>query len=81
MVKGELVTNTRIYDTKKSKLGIIVDDNDVYYAVKWVHIPKDCNPSIIESRYGFSLTQHFYKELYRDRPPSLFKVKDGLGND
>jgi hypothetical protein len=77
MIRGDLVTDTKKYDTKKSKVGIIVDNNDCYYAVKWIHVPKGYEPYIIESKYGISLTQHFYK----DKPLTLFKVKHVLGND
>jgi|DEB0MinimDraft_10_1074344.scaffolds.fasta_scaffold20537_3 hypothetical protein len=77
MKKGDLVRNTKEFDTKTTKVGIIVEENINYYAVKWIYIPNHKDEYCVEKHYGLSLTQHFYK----NKKNSLYRIKNGLGHN
>ena len=75
---GDLIQDSEFSLTPQTKIGIIVDENKNYYSVKWLFVPKGQPEYQLRRLYGLSITQHFYKT---DRPLSIYRVKDVLGND
>jgi len=78
MCVGDLVQNTKEKRTTSTKIGIIIAENQHYYAVKWLFVPKGLPDHDLKCLYGLSITQHYYKT---NNPLSIYKVKNVLGND
>mgnify|MGYP003113191089 CR=1 FL=1 len=78
MKPGDLVTTSKIFDTKTSKIGIIISEDNNHYKVKWLFVPLFSDLDELESKYRLSLTQYYYKNVVKN---ALFKVKDVLGKD
>ncbi len=75
---GDLVQDTKETLTNITRIGIITAENRNYYSIVWLFVPKGQSSHDFYKLYGLSIVQHYYKT---NKPISIYRVKDGLGND
>ena len=78
MSVGDLVQDTKEPLTSTTRIGIITAENNHYYPVTWLYVPKGFYSYELHRLHGLSIAQHYYKI---GKTPTLYRVKDVLGND
>lgn len=75
---GDIVTNSHVFCKDTSKVGIVVEEKQDTYCVRWVKFPVVTIFDEVMVEQGLSTIQYFHKQ---DNYAHLYRIQDALGRN